>query len=67
MLGYMPARYCFGTQDRFLIPASDFLIFRDDFEDFDRSNEAHVSQMGVKSVDDEDIDIAMKLGDFCIC
>lgn len=34
---------------------------RDDFEDFDRSNEAHVSQMGVKSVDDEDIDIAMKL------
>jgi len=34
---------------------------RDDFEDFDRSNEAHVSQMGVKSVEDEDIDIAMKL------
>lgn len=34
---------------------------RDDFEDFDRSNEAHVSQMGIKSVDDEDIDIAMKL------
>ena len=26
-----------------------------------RSNEAHVSQMGVKSVEDEDIDIAMKL------
>jgi len=34
---------------------------RDDFEDFDRSNEAHVSQHGVKSVEDEDIDIAMKL------
>ena len=34
---------------------------RDDFEDFDKSNEAHVSQHGVKSVEDEDIDIALKL------
>jgi len=34
---------------------------RDDFEDFDRSNEAHVSQHGVRSFEDEDIDIAMKL------
>lgn len=38
-----------------------YMPARDDFEDFDRSNEAHVSQMGVKSVEDEDIDIAMKL------
>jgi len=34
---------------------------RDDFEDFNKSNEAHVSQMGAKSAEDEDIDVAMKL------
>ena len=34
---------------------------RDDFEDFDRSNEALVSQMGAKSAEDEDVEIAMKL------
>ena len=34
---------------------------RDDFEDFDKSNEGLVSQIGVKSVDDEDIDVALKL------
>jgi len=34
---------------------------RDDFEDFDRSNEAHVSQFGIRIFDDEDIDVAMKL------
>jgi len=38
-----------------------YMPARDDFEDFDRSNEAHVSQMGVKSVEDDDIEIAMKL------
>jgi len=38
-----------------------YMPARDDFEDFDRANEAHVSQFGVKSVEDEDIDIAMKL------
>ena len=34
---------------------------RDDFEDFDKSNEGLVSQIGVKSVDDDDVDIALKL------
>jgi len=34
---------------------------RDDFEDFDRSNEALVSQMGAKSAEDEEVEIAMKL------
>jgi len=34
---------------------------RDDFEDFDRSNEALVSQMGAKSAEDEEIEVAMKL------
>ena len=34
---------------------------RDDFEDFDKSNEGLVSQIGVKSVEDEDIDVALKL------
>ena len=34
---------------------------RDDFEDFDKSNEGLVSQIGVKSVEDEDIDVSLKL------
>ena len=34
---------------------------RDDFEDFDKNNEGLVSQIGVKSVDDDDIDVALKL------
>ncbi len=35
---------------------------RDDFEDFDKSIEGLVSQIGDKSVEDEDVDIALKLG-----
>merc|ERR1712079_494373 len=31
------------------------------FEDFDKSNEALVSQMGAKSAEDEEVEIAMKL------
>lgn len=34
---------------------------RDDFEDFDKSIEGLVSQIGDKSVEDEDVDIALKL------
>ena len=38
-----------------------YMPHRDDFEDFDKSNEGLVSQIGVKSVDDDDVDIALKL------
>ena len=34
---------------------------RDDFEDFDKSVEGLVSQIGVKSLEDEDIDTALQL------
>ena len=38
-----------------------YMPHRDDFEDFDKSNEGLVSQIGVKSVEDEDIDVSLKL------
>jgi len=38
-----------------------YMPMRDDFEDFDKSNEALVSQMGAKSAEDEEVEIAMKL------
>lgn len=34
---------------------------RDDFEDFDKANEGLVSQIGVKSSEDDDLDVALKL------
>jgi hypothetical protein len=34
---------------------------RDDFEEFDKSVEGLVSQIGVKSLEDEDIDTALQL------
>lgn len=34
---------------------------RDDFEDFDKANEGLVSQIGVKSIEDDDLDVALKL------
>ena len=34
---------------------------RDDFEDFDKRVEGLVSQIGVKSLEDEDIDTALQL------
>ena len=40
-----------------------YMPHRDDFEDFDKSIEGLVSQIGDKSVEDEDVDIALKLGE----
>ena len=34
---------------------------RDDFEDFDRETENLVAQIADKSVEDEDVDVALKL------
>ncbi len=39
-----------------------YMPHRDDFEDFDKTVEGLVSQIGDKSVQDEDVDIALKLG-----
>ncbi len=38
-----------------------YMPHRDDFEDFDRATENLVSQIGEKSVEDEDLDVALKL------
>ena len=38
-----------------------YMSNRDDFEDFDKSVEGLVSQIGVKSLEDEDIDTALQL------
>lgn len=38
-----------------------YMPHRDDFEDFDKSIEGLVSQIGDKSVEDEDVDLALKL------
>jgi len=38
-----------------------YMPHRDDFEDFDKGAENLVSQIGVKSVEDDDIDTALKL------
>ena len=38
-----------------------YMPHRDDFEDFDKSVEGLVSQIGVKSLEDEDIDTALQL------
>ena len=40
-----------------------YMPHRDDFEDFDKTIEGLVSQIGDKSVEDEDVDIALKLGE----
>ncbi len=39
-----------------------YMPHRDDFEDFDKTVEGLVSQIGDKSVADEDVDVALKLG-----
>jgi len=38
-----------------------YMPHRDDFEDFDRETERLVAQIGDKSVEDEDVDVALKL------
>ena len=38
-----------------------YMPHRDDFEDFDRETENLVAQIADKSVEDEDVDVALKL------
>ena len=38
-----------------------YLPHRDDYEDFDKETENLVSQIKDKSVDDEEVDVALKL------
>lgn len=38
-----------------------YMPHRDDFEDFDKDTEALVAQIADKSVEDEDLDVALKL------
>ncbi len=47
-----------GSQEALLL---GYMPHRDDFEDFDRETELLVAQIANKSVEDEDVDVALKL------